>query len=114
MALVGTELVRVIGVINSGLAATARYVTTQAISNLRTGAPSTLTGGEVIYCYGASGAGIPSAVPFVTTADAINALGSIAPSTLTGTEIINVGPSVVGQSQAAVRLQTTTLAVANA
>lgn len=116
MALVGTELVRCVGIINSGSAAVAEYVTTQNIANLNTtgaGAPSApLTGLEPVHCYGPSGTGIPSSVPFFTTTGSIQALGSVAPSTLTGNEIINLAPPVVGQTPAAYNPTTTALTIA--
>ncbi len=116
MALSGKELVRCVGIINSGSAAVAEYVTTQNIANLNTTsavAPSApLTGLEPVACYGPSGAGIPSAVPFFTTTGSIQALGSVGATTLTGNEIIELEPPVQGQAPAAVRPTTTALKIA--
>lgn len=100
MALNGKELVLVIGTINSGLAATSEYVTTQQIANLNTlgtgvvGSP--LVGTEQIFCLGASGAGPVSSIPISTTTSAIAALGSIGVSTLTGLEVVPLGNSLTG------------------
>lgn len=113
MALTGNEIIRLVGVIKGGPAASAFNTTTQNVANLRTGAPSALTGNEPVSVRGPSGNNIPSAVPFVTTTHAIGALGSIAPSTLTGTEIVLVGPPETGSAPAATYEQTTTLAIAN-
>jgi hypothetical protein len=116
MALTGKEIVRVTGLINNGLAATYESVTTQNIANLNTTSAvsptAPLTGLETVACFGPSGAGIPSAVSFLTTTQAICSLGSIAPSTLVGTEIVHIGGAVIGQSQTANRQTATTLAIA--
>lgn len=116
MALTGKELVRCVGIINSGSAAVAEYVTTQNIANLNTTgavAPSSpLTGLEPVLCYGPSGSSIPSAVPFFTTTGSIQALGSVALSTLSGNEIVEMQPAVQGQAPAAIAPTTTTLKIA--
>ncbi len=116
MALSGKELVRCVGIINNGSAAIPEYVTTQNIANLNTtgaGAPSApLTGLEPVSCYGPSGAGIPSSVPFFTTTGSIQALGSVAPSTLNGNEIIQLQPAVRGQAPGAYGPTTTALTIA--
>lgn len=113
MALIGTERVYITGVINGGLAGQTRRVSLQNIANLRTGAPSSLTGNEPVSVYGVSPSGPISPISFNTTAHAIGALGSIAPSTLLGTEIILIGPPETGSAPAAIYEQTTTLAIAN-
>lgn len=113
MALVGNERVLIVGLIGGVPAAQTRRVSVQNIANLRTGAPSPLTGNEPISVNGVSGAGPMSPVPFNTTAHAIGALGSIAPSTLLGTEIVLIGPPETGSAPAAIYEQTTTLAIAN-
>lgn len=113
MALTGKEHVNVTGVINGGLAAKQISVTTQQIANLRTGAPSALTGNEPVSVRGPSASGPISPVPFNTTAHLIGAIGSIAPSTLLGTEIVLIGPPETGSAPAAIYEQTTTLAIAN-
>ena len=116
MAITGNEIVRCTGLINSGFAATNEYTTLQNIANLNTtGAvvpTSPLTGLEPVACYGPSGTGIPSSVPFFTSTGATCLLGSIATSTLTGNEVVNIGAPVVGQSQAAYRVTATTLHIA--
>lgn len=113
MALTGNEHVTVVGVVNGGPAAKTISVTTQNIANLRTGAPSPLSGNEPISMRGPSGAGPISPVPFYSSAHTIGALGSIAPSTLSGTEIVLIGPPETGSAPAAIYEQTTTLAIAN-
>lgn len=113
MALSGKEHVTVTGLISGGLAAKQISVTTQQIANLRTGAPSPLTGLEPVSVRGPSAAGPISPVPFFTTAHSIGAIGSIAPSTLTGTEIVLIGPPETGSAPSSIYEQVTTLQIAN-
>lgn len=113
MALLGTEHVTVIGVINGGLAAKSFTATTQQIANLANGGTTTLTGLEPVSVRGPSANGPISPVPFNTTTGAIAALGSIAPSTLTGKEIVLIGPPETGSAPASIFEQVTTLNIAN-
>lgn len=116
MAVTATSLIRVLGTINNGFAASYRYVTAQNIANLNTTgavAPAApLTGLEPVAYYGPSGGNIPSAEPFLTTTGSIQALGSVALSTLAGTEFVDIGAPVTGQSPSPVNRSTTTLKIA--
>jgi hypothetical protein len=96
MALTGTELVRVVGNVDSITtpSSQSKLVTTQNIANLNTGGtgvPSApLVGDEAVLVQGIRPDGMATANQFFTTTGAIAALGSIAPSTLTGKEIMEL------------------------
>lgn len=114
MALLGTEKIRVVGLINGQAAAKEEDVTTQQIANLANGGSSALKGSEVVSIRGVAANGSGSSNFFNTTTGSIAALGSIAPSTLKGTEIVLIGPLAgPAGSPTGAYLQTTTQQIAN-
>lgn len=92
MALAGTELVQIIGTINSGLAASTEFVTTQGIANLNIGntgsVSSPLTGFEQIEVFPKRSDGTATSIPLLTTTGSIAAIGSVSASALTGLELV--------------------------
>lgn len=113
MALVGTERVRYVGVINGSPAAVQSSTTTQNLANLANGGSSNLTGLEPLYVHGVAANGNPAAYFERTTTGAIAVLGSIAPSTLAGNEIILLEPTETGSSPGANLRQATSQNIAN-